>query len=69
VVDSRQESAIRDEITRELRDLAPGHPAVRVWGRLAGATSEQGAEGNAWAADPADLADVAVRAIKRVSGL
>jgi hypothetical protein len=64
----------RDDETRQaiadaLRDLAPGHRVTRIWGRLDGATPEQGQEGNAWAADVEDLADLAIRAMKQASDL
>jgi hypothetical protein len=55
----------RQLIIDALANLAPGHPAVRIWGRLAAATPSQGQEGNAWAADPEDIADLVLRAIRR----
>lgn len=54
----------RKRIIDALRDLAPGHPASRIWGRLDGASPEQGQEGNAWAADPEDIADLLIDVMK-----
>jgi hypothetical protein len=53
----------RDRIIEALRGIAPKHPVTRVWGRFDGATPEQAQEGNAWAADIEDLADIVLRAI------
>ncbi|MCZ7413067.1 hypothetical protein [Streptomyces sp. WMMC897] len=55
----------RQRIIEALRDLAPGHPVTRVWGRLDGSTPQHGHEGNAWAADVEDIADLVLRVIKR----
>ena len=68
-MDSQQEFAIREAITEALRHLAPGHQVVRIWGRLPGATPEQGQEGNAWATDVEDIADLAVAAMRQASDL
>lgn len=57
--------ADRDRIIDALRTLATGHTVTRVWGRLEGATPEQAQEGNAWATDVEDIADIALRAIGR----
>jgi hypothetical protein len=59
--------AARQVIADALRNLAPGHPAVRIWGRLA--PPEQAQEGNAWAADPEDIADLMLRLIKQGTDL
>lgn len=58
----------RECITEVLRGIAPDHPIGRVWGRFEDATPEQAAEGNAWAADPEDLADLIVAALIRLRG-
>ena len=55
----------RDRIIDALRGIASEHPVTRVWGRLEGATPEQAQEGNAWAADVEDIADLVLRAISR----
>lgn len=55
----------RERIIDALRNLAPGHPIGRIWGRLEGATPEQAQEGNAWAADPEDVADLILTALAR----
>lgn len=55
--------ATEQRITDLLRGLAPGQPVTRIWGRRSGATAKQGQEGNAWAADPEDIADLVVRAL------
>jgi hypothetical protein len=65
LVPVERDDEIRKLIADALRDLAPGHPAVRIWGRMAGATPEQAQEGNAWAADPEDIADLVVRTMKQ----
>ncbi|MFD8937312.1 hypothetical protein ACFV0R_19020 [Streptomyces sp. NPDC059578] len=54
----------RERIITALRNIAPTHPVTRVWGRLETATPEQAAEGNGWAADIEDLADIILRAIE-----
>lgn len=61
---SEHDDAARQAIARALRDLAPGHTAVRIWGRLDGATPGQAQEGNAWAASPEDIADLVLDLIK-----
>lgn len=48
----------RECIVEVLRTVAPGHDIGRIWGRFADATRYQAHEGNAWAADPEDLADL-----------
>lgn len=55
----------RQRIIDALRGIAPGHPVTRIWGRLDGAPPEQAQEGNAWAADVEDIADIVLRAIRR----
>lgn len=55
----------RDRIVDALRTLAQGHAVTRVWGRMDGSTPEQAQEGNAWAADVEDLADLVLRVIGR----
>ncbi|MEV4863256.1 hypothetical protein [Streptomyces ossamyceticus] len=55
----------RDRIIDALRHLAPGHPVTRVWGRFEHATAEQAQEGNAWAADVEDIADIVLRTLGR----
>jgi hypothetical protein len=50
----------REKIIEVLRELAPNHDVVRVWGRLEGAHPYLAEEGNAWAADVEDLADLIV---------
>ncbi|MFF8034905.1 hypothetical protein [Streptomyces sp. NPDC016626] len=54
---------IRQAATDALRNLAPDHPTVRIWGRLEGSAPEHAQEGNSWAADPQDVADVVLAAI------
>jgi hypothetical protein len=53
----------RERVIAALRDLAPGHRVGRIWGRFHDATPEQAQEGNAWAADVEDIADLVVRAL------
>jgi hypothetical protein len=55
--------SMRQTIISALRDLAPQCPVGRIWGRLADATPEQAQEGNAWAADPEDIADLLLTVI------
>jgi hypothetical protein len=55
----------RQRIIEALRGLAPGHPVTRIWGRMEGTTPEQAQEGNAWAADIEDIADLVLRVINR----
>ena len=55
----------KDRIIEVLQNLAPNHPVTRVWGRLEGSTPEQAAEGNAWAADVEDLANLIIDALDR----
>ncbi len=55
--------ADRERITDALRNLAPGHPVTRVWGRFQDATPTQAQEGNAWAADVEDIADLVLRTL------
>lgn len=50
-------------ITAALRWAGGRAPADRIWGRWYGADHGLGAEGNLWAGDPDDVADVIVRAI------
>jgi lysophospholipase L1-like esterase len=57
--------ADRSRIIDALRTLATGHTVTRVWGRFDHATPEQAQEGNAWAADVEDIADLVLRAIGR----
>lgn len=40
-------------------------PADRIWGRWYGADHDSGAEGNLWAGDPDDVADLLIRAIAK----
>lgn len=48
---------------KTLRDIAPGHPAVRIWGRGDGHdTSSLVVEGNVWAGDPDDIAKIVLAA-------
>jgi hypothetical protein len=58
----------REAIVRVLRTITPDHPVGRIWGRFQDATPEQAAEGNAWAADPEDLADLIVAELTRERG-
>jgi hypothetical protein len=60
--DSRTEDS-RQRIIEVLAHLASGHRVTRVWGRLADATPEQAQEGNAWAADVDDVADLVLNAL------
>ena len=50
-------------MARTLAYMAPGSPAVRIWGRAPGAEADQAAEGNVWAGDPTDVADVLAGAL------
>ncbi|MFJ5156363.1 hypothetical protein ACIQCF_33345 [Streptomyces sp. NPDC088353] len=43
-------------ITEALQKMGPHSSAVRLWGRAPGATGEDGATGNVWAADVHDVA-------------
>ncbi|WP_281155146.1 hypothetical protein [Streptomyces sp. HYC2] len=43
-------------ITEALQKMGPHASAVRLWGRAPGATGEDGASGNVWAADVHDVA-------------
>lgn len=43
-------------ITEALSKLGPHTPAARLWGRAPGASNDEGASGNVWAADIHDLA-------------
>jgi hypothetical protein len=52
------EDRIRQRITDELRFLAPGCTVGRIWGRHQGASRYEADAGNAWAADPEDIADI-----------
>lgn len=56
-------TTMRRSITALLRGLAPEHPVTRIWGRREGATAEQGSDGNAWAADSKDIAELVVTAL------
>lgn len=51
-------------LTDALRNAGRRAPADRIWGRFYGQTAEVGAEGNVWAGDPEDVADVLVRALQ-----
>lgn len=55
--------APRQIVAHALRNLAPTVPASRIWGRLEGATPEQAADGNAWAADPDDIANLVLTVV------
>ncbi|MER5892289.1 hypothetical protein [Streptomyces sp. NPDC001876] len=55
----------RERIIEALRTLAPGHPVSRIWGRGEWATPDDAQEGNAWAADVEDVADLVLRALNR----
>lgn len=57
------QQTVRQVAADALRNLAPAHPAVRIWGRLEGATPHHAEEGNAWAADPDDVADLLLATI------
>lgn len=46
----------RERIIDLLRNIAPGHPVGRIWGRRADATADEAQEGNVWAADVEDIA-------------
>lgn len=59
------EQTDRDAIAEALRTIAPGRTVTRIWGRIEGATPEQAQEGNAWAADPEDIADLILLLLKR----
>jgi hypothetical protein len=50
-------------MARTLAYMAPGSPASRIWGRAPGAEADQAAEGNVWAGDPTDVADVLAGAL------
>lgn len=50
----------RDRIIDTLRNLAPGHPVSRIWGRRQDATPDDAQEGNVWAADVEDIATLIV---------
>lgn len=56
---------VPDLVAEALRTLAPGHPAVRIWGRLEGATEHQAQEGNAWAASPQDIGNLVAAVLRR----
>ena len=58
-------STDRDRIINALRHLAPKHPVTRVWGHYEHATPDDAQEGNAWAADVEDIADVVLRTLGR----
>lgn len=53
----------RERIIEALRTIAPGWPTGRIWGRRADATPEEAQEGNIWAADVEDIADLVLAAI------
>ncbi|MDX5564141.1 hypothetical protein PYK79_13395 [Streptomyces sp. ID05-04B] len=55
-------------IASMLRSIAPGHTVTRIWGRIEGATPEQAQEGNAWAADPEDIAELIMLELRKVRG-
>lgn len=67
-LDGEYRTAVRDCIktrfSSALRHLAPGHPATRIWGRTADATADVASGGNAWAADPDDIADLLINVLK-----
>ncbi|MET4925477.1 hypothetical protein P3L51_24510 [Streptomyces sp. PSRA5] len=46
----------RERIADTLRNIAPGHPVGRIWGRRDGAAPDEAQEGNVWAADVDDIA-------------
>ena len=48
-------------IAEALTHFAPQDPAVRIWGRAAGADDTTGAPGNVWAGSPLDVAEDIVR--------
>lgn len=58
----------RECIVEVLRTIAPGHAIGRIWGRFEGATAHQAHEGNAWAADPEDVADLILKALAENRG-
>lgn len=53
----------RERIINALRNIAPGHPTGRIWGRSRDATPLQAQEGNVWAGDVEDLADLILSAL------
>lgn len=53
----------REHIVAALRTVAPGHPTGRIWGRRVDATPEEALEGNVWAADVEDIADLVLAAL------
>jgi hypothetical protein len=55
----------RDRVIDALREIAPGRPTGRVWGRLETARPDQAQEGNAWAGSVEDIADIVLAAIDR----
>ncbi len=55
----------REKALKALEAITPALPVTRIWGRVEGATAEQAAEGNAWAADPEDIVDIVLKAIGR----
>jgi hypothetical protein len=64
--DTARETDATDARTRiidALREIAPGHPTGRIWGRLQGATPDQAQEGNAWAGELGDVADIVLAAL------
>jgi hypothetical protein len=58
----------RECIIKVLRHIAPSEPTGRIWGRKQSADGRQGREGNLWAADPEDLADLIVAELTRERG-
>lgn len=65
---TQTEQAQHTAISDLLRGIAPGHTVTRIWGRTEGATPEQAQEGNAWAADPEDIAKLVVLELRKVRG-
>lgn len=57
---------LHTEMAQALTDISPGHKTARIWGRWEQATSSQGHEGNVWAADVEDIADLMVGVTRRV---
>lgn len=58
--------SLADGLADLFRNLAPGHPVGRIWGRFEGARNEDGAVGNAWAGSPEDLAHEVVAHVDRL---
>lgn len=58
----------RDKIIEALRNVAPNFPVNRIWGRTVGSDPDQGWEGNSWAADVDDVADIILTALERTDG-